>query len=452
MDTDTTPSAFITKIPRRILIVSYFFPPTNMVASIRIYSFAKYLARAGYEVTVLTTDCRSSGSDQSLHLDCSGFDVVRVKYGITCIKNIDVCGQNAMKTKGYSQLVWNTLNWFVRKASDVKNSIVGNSVMPEDLWFPYALFRGLELVRRKDFDVLLSSFGPITSHWVGLWLKMIRPDLLWIADYRDPWTGNPFMHIAKSPISYLQFRLERYINSCADVITTVSEPLVEDYFKDFSQKAYVVENGYLSDYSYDDNETKKYLNKFICTFTGTYYSNMYQFSALFAAIKLLIIAQSIANDALELRFYGNNSHQLRSLICQEHLEGTIVPYPAVTHRESQLLQRKSHALIFFSTNDRRCRGFYGAKIFEYLCSGTPIIVIGNSDDNCAAQLVSKAGAGFVCGDDVTKIVDAFKKIMIGDLPQRNEEVISSFRRDRLARKLIEIIEKNMVDKDRHNVC
>ena len=62
----------------KILIVSYYFPPQNSIASLRPYSWAKWWSRAGHDVTVLTIEKKILKNN--LNLDCSMFKLIEVPH------------------------------------------------------------------------------------------------------------------------------------------------------------------------------------------------------------------------------------------------------------------------------------------------------------------------------------------------------------------------------------
>jgi glycosyltransferase involved in cell wall biosynthesis len=428
---------------RRLLLVSYHFPPSNMVASLRSYSFAKYLAQAGYEVVVVAMDTSGSGMDQSLNLDCSGFEVVRVPPGRIGVKHIDYY-RRAAAGAGPKALAREMLNRAVQTAARIKNLCLGNLLTPEDCWFARALRVARDLAAQRGFDVLLTSHGPISCHLVGLLLKREHADLFWVADYRDPWCNNANLAAPVWPFTLLQSLVEEKVNRKADHLTTVSHPLVEDYFEGYRGKVSVIENGYFpeevaSKAPASSPAAEKRAGCFICAHTGTFYPGSYRVAPLLQALSLLFRAGFFDDSSFELRSYGSNADDLRRALKSE-LEGVVKIFAPVSREQSLEIQRGATALLFFSSDDPRYRGVYSSKIFEYLASGRPIVVIGNGEGNCAAELVREAGAGFVCGSDVEKIAEAFRSIAAGKLPRRNEEVIAAFSRERLADKLVEVIE------------
>jgi hypothetical protein len=72
----------------KILIVSSHFPPLNSIASLRPYSWAKYWAALGHDITVLTT--RKPHSDNRLDADLSFLTLLEVPIpGVGLLRRFD---------------------------------------------------------------------------------------------------------------------------------------------------------------------------------------------------------------------------------------------------------------------------------------------------------------------------------------------------------------------------
>ena len=425
--------------PKSILIVSYYFPPSSMVAAPRIYSFAKYLAEYGHDVTVLCCNDSKHCADSSLEMDCSTFKTVHVEIGAVEFKHIDYYYQQSLLSdRKLDKYVWKGKDAFFRFLAKIKNGLVGNLLMPEDSWLAAAWREARRLVAAKKYDVLITSSGPIVCHFIGYGLKKKHNDLVWIADYRDPWLNNPNWTRPVWPLVRIQSLLQKKLNDYADALITVSDQLAKDFFKNYASKIILIENGYFHLDALDKHVPDR--DKFIISYTGTYYDESYSCDEFFAGIKKAI-EHGVVKRPFEINFFGTNTNSIIESAKKYGLSDVVFIHPRVNRQASLAIQRASDAVVFFSSQNELYRGFYSAKIFEYLNSGVPIIVTGNTEDNCAAKLVDESGAGFVCGSDSYKVYEALVKIMNRDLPERNKTIIESFRRDRLATKLVDLVEQ-----------
>ena len=104
----------------KILIVAAYFPPRNIVASYRPYSWAKYWTDAGHDVTVLTVEYPIT--KDSLDYDLSKFRVIKIKDPVpgrqksVVIENEESCQKNeaANKKSLYGSMLMFAKKWYVK--------------------------------------------------------------------------------------------------------------------------------------------------------------------------------------------------------------------------------------------------------------------------------------------------------------------------------------------------
>jgi glycosyltransferase involved in cell wall biosynthesis len=432
---------------KSILIISYYFPPSNMVAALRIYSFAKYLAEYGHQITVLCCQGSRGDVDSDLDFDCSSFTVESVVHGAVDGGNIDYYYQQSLiAERGLSRFFWKVKDGVIRLLARVKNWLFGNLFTPEDFWVRSAWRKAKILLEKDSFDIVVTSSGPISCHFIGYGLKK-NHGIPWIADYRDPWLKNPNWPDPVKAVKWLQSKLQVKLNDSTDFLITVSDQLSKDFFSVYVSKVCIIENGYFpEDVS---NAFFSSADTFIITYTGTFYDISYKCDQFFEGVRQAAEHNEMERNML-IRFIGCNTDIIRSTAEKYGLGNLVTVHPKISRQESLAAQRNSDVLIFFSSSDPLYGGFYSSKIFEYIISGTPIIVVGNLESNAAANLVRNSGTGFVCGNDSEKVFEALMRIYHGDLPVRNEELIESFRRDRLALRLVDLVDQLVQVPKRHD--
>ena len=433
--------------PKSILIISYYFPPSNMVAALRVYSFAKYLAEYGHRITVLCCQQSAGDEESDLDFDCSSFSVQPVGYGAAGGRNIDYYYQQSIKSDHVlNRFFWKSKDSLIRLLARVKNWLFGNLFTPEDFWGLSAWRRAKLLLEKDTFDIVVTSSGPISCHFIGYGLKK-NHRVPWIADYRDPWLKNPNWPNPVRAVSWLQSKIQMTLNDSTDFLITVSDQLSKDFFAGYASKVCIIENGYFpEDVS---NAFPSPADAFLITYTGTFYGTSYKCDQFFEGVRQAAKHMEMERN-IQIRFFGCNTDIIRSTAEKYSLGNLVTVHPKISRQESLAAQRNSDVLIFFSSSDPLYGGFYSSKIFEYIISGTPIIVVGNLESNAAANLVRNSGTGFVCGNDSEKVFEALMRIYHGDLPVRNEELIESFRRDRLALRLVDLVEQLVQVPKRHD--
>ena len=428
----------------KILIISVFFPPRNSIASLRPYSWAKYWAAMGHEVVVLTT--YKTPQDNDLNLVMDSFKVIEVKtYIFDKVKPLRArffgVRQKESFEKNDSNTSLNLLKIFFIWLNDRRKErgVAYGARMPDiyDLWKTSAI----KSVEHEKWDLIVSTHGPYVCHSIAYQLKKRGLTKKWIADYRDLWTKS---HLFKGlfPFTILEKRLEKKYNKFADIITTVSEPLKETLQSKLSiQKVYVIENGFDIDDLKNISETPIFNNEKIrIVYTGSIYKTKQDPSPLFKAIiQLKNSADANLLKQLEVLFVGGNMGDLRELISKYEVEEYVKYGGFISHDDALRMQRDAHVLLFLEVNNED--GILTGKLFEYLCSGTPIWGVGVNNKIGPGKLIEQYKAGINFENDDKKILNDLKNLLIEASKKSvvvSEEVLQKYTRKYLAEKLIKL--------------
>jgi len=124
---------------RRLLLLTYTFPPDNMAAAARPGQLYRYLPENGYQPIVV-----ASSRDVSL---------IEHQF-VHCVPAPDV-------TAGIS-LASALARWFMRFGAPY------NDRLP---WVPHAATAGARLVRAHSVSAIYSTSPFLASHLAALWLK-----------------------------------------------------------------------------------------------------------------------------------------------------------------------------------------------------------------------------------------------------------------------------------------
>jgi glycosyltransferase involved in cell wall biosynthesis len=405
----------------------------NAIASLRIFAYAKYLAEFGYDVTVLTVK-KNDLMHCTEHLDdVSQFRIFEADFFLNRV----IDGVNHLRQGCYSEskgfIAVDKLRNCVER---LKNYLFGNLFTPEDAWIFNALVIAKRLLSKNDYDIVLSSSGPISTHFIAYYLKKKFPRLLWLADYRDMWSCSEIIPRPKIPFAWVQHYLEKRINGRTDCLITVSQPLKELLAKNYGGDILVVENGFFPEdervecehVSFDSDD------KIIILHTGTIYKK-YDPSPLFVAVRELIEERKFSRNDVEIRFYGDNTYLLHDIITACQVSDIVTTGPRISRRESLGMQRVSKVVLFLGYESSLTKGVLTGKLFEYLISGRPILAVGVSQDTAAGKLIIETGTGYVCGNDTDKIKNTIVGILQGATCHANSIEITKYRRDKLVGKL-----------------
>lgn len=387
---------------KRVLVVTYYFPPRPGVASLRLRGLAKYLPEHGWEPVILTAALPGTPEPD--------FRVIQTPYP----GDITACWKRRLGLagdKGFQEQIGVPRALRERKASfttKIVNLLKAVIVYPDEQkgWYPFALEVGHDLLKRERFDALLSSSGPVTSHLVARELKA-RHRLPWIADIRDLWTQNhyyPYGPIRRA----IERKLELRTLAAADALVTVSSPLAEELASLHRGKSvFAIPNGF----DPDEIGSAPLTEEFTITYTGLlYYEGKRDPAPLFRVLRELIDEGVLDPRLVRVRFFGPAEYWLEQEVKQYGLQRIVEIYGVVPRDIVLQHQRASQILLLLNWNDPHERGVYTGKLFEYLAAQRPILAIGGPK-GVVAELLEETGAGVYVPqtEDLKRVLVEFYK-------------------------------------------
>jgi len=384
---------------KRVLVITYHFPPRPTVASLRLRGLAWYLPEFGWEAVILTAalpdkpDPRFEVIETQYH-DCLGF------------------GKRLLKLDSQSPLIAQVKNKLNVKSErsplDFILAAIGEITAypdPQRGWRRFAVEAGKDILRQQDIKAMISSSPPETSHIIAKRLKD-EFKVPWVADFRDPWTQH--YYYSYSPLrKVIERRLELNTLSTADTMVTVSQPAADDLHSLHRKKpVYIIPNGF--DPAEVNTTPGNLTGKFTITYTGNLYAGKQSPEPLFAALRDLITEGSMDAGDIEVRFYGIEAGWIDKQSERYGLTGIVRQFGIVPREVALNMQRESQLLLLLKWNDPKQRGFYTAKIFEYLAARRPVLAVGGFPDVIDRLLnETKAGVSGQTGEDIKALLLRF---------------------------------------------
>ncbi|MEM1114915.1 MAG: glycosyltransferase family 4 protein [Bacteroidota bacterium] len=390
---------------RRVLVVTYYFPPAGGSGVQRMLKTVRYFRDAGYEPVVLTVEAGAYPSlDASLAADVpEGVEVIRTKapdpfalYGrLTGRAKEDavVVGSVESDSLVARLALWARANVFLPDAR------VG--------WVPFALRAarsrlGAAARQGEPFAAVLTSGPPHSVHLVGLGLR--RTGVPWIADFRDPWTTInfydqlPMTRLARA----LDRRLERKVLREAEAVLTVSPACARQIEGSGSLPGgtvRVVHNG--ADEADLNPEAEVRQDAFVLGHVGSMYASRNP-TALWAALGRLHAEGAIPR--LVVRLIGRVDP---ANVADARATGVAVETEPYVPHDQAVREMAEAALLLLSIEAYDGdRGVLTGKLYEYLASGRPVLGLGPLDGDAAALLAETGGGPMHARDDVDGIAAA----------------------------------------------
>jgi hypothetical protein len=375
----------------KVLIVSFSFPPSNVVGAIRVGKLARYLDHRGHETRVLTTDIIE---DRSLPLEIPREHIYSEyrrrrhrfaslgralrRHQAGAVASAEVSG-GERTPPGNS--VW---DWLQRQYY----GLIHIPDMRAD-WIRTAVPAGRRLIEQWRPDIIFASAPPNSGLIIAGRLGRAF-NIPWVADFRDLWVDNPYYSEPgwRRPIDAV---LEHLTVRDAAALVTVSPIWAEQLRRRHCRPAEVVYNGYAEEDFPQPSLAEKHAGALTIRHTGSIYQRFRDPSALFAAIGML---DDGLRDSVKVEFFGDAGAEVLELATRHGVRDCVEVWPPVPYRSALRLQMDSDILLLLQWSDRRDAGNLPGKIFEYLYARRPILLIGY-EQGVAARLVAERRAGLV---------------------------------------------------------
>lgn len=372
---------------KRVLIISYYWPPAGGPGVQRWLKFVKYFREFDIEPIVYVPDNPNYPlTDSSFNLDIPS-DITIIKHPIKEPYRFARL-LSKKKTQEFSSGIISN-----KKPSLIERVLLyirGNYFIPDARigWVKPSLNYLKDRLSENPVDAVITTGPPHSLHLIGMGLKESL-NVKWIADFRDPWTTiyyHKSLRLTKSS-QQKHKKLESEILRIADTIVVTSPTTKKEFSLITDKRIHVITNGY-------DNEeplTSNLDSKFSVAHIGSLLSdrNPEVLWKVLAAIGEDI--PSFRND-LQLLLAGNVSEEVISAIDEFGLKTNLKLLGYVSHDEAIQLQLNAQLLLLLEIDSAETRSIIPGKIFEYLKAKRPILAIGpeGSDIN---EIISETNSG-----------------------------------------------------------
>jgi glycosyltransferase involved in cell wall biosynthesis len=355
---------------RRVLLITYHFPPRATIGSVRPMGLAKYLSRYGWQPVVVTPRLPGATRPSEHVVETDYSDVVeqwKVKSGLDPSQGLHQ-QFGLPRTKIPSRLPLHTrlIKWLRPLL-----------LFPDDTkgWIEIAVDTIAQLKERDTFDAILSTSPPITCNLIAARAKELL-GVPWLADFRDLWSQDTSARNSGNNgiFHFFDQRLESRILAKADALVAVSEPWAER----LQQRAprvpvHCIPNGY-------DPEDFGFLpvpltKSFSITYAGQLYEGKRNPTPLLEVLSELIASGALVRSDVVVRFYGPPEPWLTVLIQKYGLEGVVEIHGVVGRDEALRREAESQILLLLGWNDPSERGQHTGKLFEYMGCKRPILAV-----------------------------------------------------------------------------
>ncbi|QQQ30031.1 glycosyltransferase family protein [Chryseobacterium indoltheticum] len=427
---------------KKILIITYYWPPAGGPGVQRWLKFAKYLPEFGWKPIIYTPENPSYPLlDESLMKDVpDDLEIVRTKIWEP-YQLAEKLNKSNKKFKAGQFDVGNNQSW----KSKLSIWVRGNFFIPDARVFwvkPSTQFLE-QYLKINNIETIVTSGPPHSMHLIGLNLKKKFPNLKWIADFRDPWTEiSYYKHLKLTNRSDKKHRqLESQVFKNADITLATSYTDAENFRKN-GANALCITNGFDET---DSNPQTLQPSNSPTQFTLSYIGVLEQLrnpENLWKALDNLVKTNSDFAENFNLKFVGRIDNKILEVIEKSSLKDHIQNLGYVSHDKAVDEMAKSSLLLITNFPNDSSKGIIPGKIFEYLATGKQIISFGPNEADVAKILdETKAGKHFGYNDSKKIedfILEKFELWKNGNLLE-NTQNIEQFSRKNLTKQLVEFL-------------
>ncbi len=389
----------------KLLLVSYYYPPMGGAGVQRALKFSKYLGEFGVQTVVLAAENPAYTQDQSLLAEVPpGLRVLRVPHQPLLQRLLAWRRSGASVDREVVPVVAAQVR---RRWRDIALGLWAAAQFPDDKagWARRARAPAHALLREEGIDIILSTAPPYSTHALARWLSH-EACLPWVADYRDLWADNPG-YLAPRWRRALDRRIEAHWLSDAAGIITVTPGWQRRFAAQMGQTCPVafIPNGYdEADFANLPPPATPRDGAFRLVHIGSFYGPRDP-ATLLAGLARYLAAAPTGARSLRLRLVGQMGARFESALAQfvaQH-PGVVERRAYIPHSEALAEMQAADALLLVVGAGQRGRdsdvvaGTLPGKIFEYLRSARPILLLGDLQGD-AAKLLHQYGCGWVADE------------------------------------------------------
>ncbi|MDX2171650.1 MAG: glycosyltransferase family 4 protein [Bacteroidota bacterium] len=429
---------------QKVLILTYYWPPSGGAGVQRWLKFVKYLRQFNYEPVVYTVlNGEMPVIDNSLLKDIpkdirvlktpiwEPYGIYKKFIGRKKDDKINASFLNETKKTGFTQKmsVWIRGNFFIPDA--------------RKYWIKPSIKYLNDYIHKYSINYVISSGPPHSMHLIALGLKKQKPQLKWIADFRDPWTNIDFYEklMLSKWADKKHHQQELSVISNADCVLSIGQTMSEEFVEMYKKaggrnadKFKVITNGY------DDEDIKTHVitkdEKFSIAHIGTLVKDRNP-EVLWKVLSNLVKQNTDFEKQLQIKLVGKIDIYVKEQIEKFGLTKYVYKIDYLPHNEVILEQQKSRVLLLLVNNTKNAKGILTGKFFEYMIANVPVLAIGPCDGDLA-KIINETGVGLISDFNDEKVLEKnILNLFNNQIGSRNEAAISNYSRKNLTKQLAE---------------
>lgn len=441
---------------RRVLVVSYYFPPAGGVGVQRTLKFVEHLPLAGWEPSVVAP----RGAAYRV-LDPEALGRLDPRLEVTRAPCIEPAGLRALARAGLSRLRggrggpnaarsaagparaaampgWLNAAW----AAWIDAVFVPDEQM---MWVPAAAAAAADVHRRNPVDVVYSSAPPAATH-LAAGLAAASAGVPWVADFRDPWVGNAFARPQSPARARLEAWMERWVVERAARIVFATPGLRARYARRYPARAgrfVVIPNGYdrgeLGGGAPDMADASAE-RPFRLVYAGSVYGER-ELGTFLDGLAIAVERDPTLARRLRVEFIGWMSvpNQRRAEAAIDRMPETIQVRGFRPRSEALAAVRSADAALLLLADGPDRDLFVGGKLFEAIGLDRQVLAMAPEGDT--RSILAELDWGVVVDPTPSAVADGLARLVASPPPRPPADPDGRYERRALAARLGEVFDE-----------
>ena len=372
---------------RRLLAISWAMPPILAPRSIQVSRTIQALADLGWNIDLLCVSPESASKayklDASLPLPAA-----------SKVNMVRICSSEQSRIQNILRRIFSPLR-FIPDASRA--------------WIKPAIASGMNLLKKNNYDAMISFAQPWSDHIVALQLQETT-NLRWIAHFSDPWTDSPYF-AAKGIGKLYSKQKEQAVLARADAIIFTNEQtrstVMQKYPPDWKHKTHVIPHGFDADIVPASLPSLPDAGKLHLVYTGNFYQMRSPEPLMHALAK--VCEDRTHAEQLAVTFIGSTPAVFQEMAATLNLSDIIRFLPTMPNKEAIENAAQADILLIIDAPSEKSL-FLPSKLIDYLPLRKPILGI-TPLEGASADLLRRLECRVCPPDDISQIANAIKSLL-----------------------------------------
>tara|TARA_B100000953_G_scaffold50132_2_gene38563 strand:- start:23598 stop:24851 length:1254 start_codon:yes stop_codon:yes gene_type:complete len=360
----------------KLLIISYYWPPSGGSGVQRWLNFSNILIKKGWDITVFTA------KNANYPIIDNGLN--RIVDKSIKVFRIPILEPTSFFRKNNSDNI-NSTNFINKFFLWIR----ANLFFPDSrmFWIKKVTKHASDYIKQNNINCLVTTAPPFSTHIIGLKIKR-STNIKWISDFRDPWSD--FFQFKLLPMtSYQRIKHSNFEKKClsfSDAVITTSPSLTKRYSL-INDNSYTITNGF--------NSFKKNIktDKFLVMYSGVMKS-IQNPKNLWKILKEICIENKDFSNDLMVRFIGDFDNEIITNKDIRLIESKVKFEKYIEKSKLDIEMSKANILVLTSVNLKDVNNIIPGKLFYYFSFKRPIIAFSNLNSDIS-DIISKSKTGKV---------------------------------------------------------